>query len=289
VIGGTGQQGGALLRAVLADLDHEFECRVLTRDVDSKKASELKEYGFEIVEADLENVESLKKAFVGAYGVFGVTDFWEHNSVEKEIQQGKNICDAARAVGIQHTVWSTLESTKDIITAHDDSSFKADKDGWIVPHFDGKAEVSKYFRESGVPFTDFHTAYFLENLMTPGTLTRLGEKEYKLTMNMEDSLLPVVSVDDIGRAALGFFKNPDKYRNEEFFLAGDCLQVDELCEKLSKHLEIIVKYDKISYEDFRKRDFAGAEDLANMFHFKHKYNHIYCKKKKHERVQGSNS
>jgi uncharacterized protein YbjT (DUF2867 family) len=61
---------------------------------------ELKKHGVEVVQADLNDVESLKKAFHGAHGVFGVTNFWEC-WYDAEIKQGKNIADAAKAAGVK--------------------------------------------------------------------------------------------------------------------------------------------------------------------------------------------
>ncbi|KAF8336241.1 uncharacterized protein EI90DRAFT_3044963 [Cantharellus anzutake] len=60
VLGSTGVQGGSVVRSLLAD--GTFAA-----------AKKLKAAGAEVVSADLEDTESLKKAFKGAYGVFGVT------------------------------------------------------------------------------------------------------------------------------------------------------------------------------------------------------------------------
>nr|MCU0223976.1 NmrA family NAD(P)-binding protein [Acidobacteriota bacterium] len=77
VIGATGAQGSGLVRAILADPSGEFAARAITRDANSDKAKELAKLGAEVVAADVNDVESLKKAFAGAYGAFCVTFFWE--------------------------------------------------------------------------------------------------------------------------------------------------------------------------------------------------------------------
>lgn len=76
----------------------------------------------EIVVANLDDADSVLNALQGAYGVFGVTDFWEHG-YDAEVRHGKNLVDAAKAVGVKHFVWSTF----------------AENSG--VPHFDSKWEV----------------------------------------------------------------------------------------------------------------------------------------------------
>src|SRR5436189_255512 len=90
-IGGVGQdagghhEGGGLVRAMLNDKRREFTPRALTRDINSAKAKELAKLGAEVVVADVNDFESMKKGFAGAYGAFCVTFFWEHMSPEREI------------------------------------------------------------------------------------------------------------------------------------------------------------------------------------------------------------
>jgi uncharacterized protein YbjT (DUF2867 family) len=112
VVGATGAQGGSLVRAILADPTGGFTARAITRHADSQKASELASLGAEIVEADLDDAASLERAFAGAYGAFCVTNFWEHFSPEKELEQARHMAKAARVAGVRHVIWSTLEDTR---------------------------------------------------------------------------------------------------------------------------------------------------------------------------------
>ena len=93
VVGATGAQGGGLVRAILNDRSGEFAARAITRDVNSPKAQELAALGAEVVAADVDDVESLKRAFQGAYGAFCVTFFWAHFSAEKEIAEARNMAE----------------------------------------------------------------------------------------------------------------------------------------------------------------------------------------------------
>jgi uncharacterized protein YbjT (DUF2867 family) len=85
VVGATGAQGGGLVRAILSDPDHPFVARAITRDVNSAKARELAALGAEVVAGDVDDPESLRRAFDGAYGAYCVTFFWDHFSPEKEL------------------------------------------------------------------------------------------------------------------------------------------------------------------------------------------------------------
>jgi predicted amino acid dehydrogenase len=70
VIGATGRQGGAVVRALQAA--GQFKVRALSRNLGKQR-----ELADEVVEADLDRPETLKAAFEGAHGVFLVTNFWE--------------------------------------------------------------------------------------------------------------------------------------------------------------------------------------------------------------------
>jgi uncharacterized protein YbjT (DUF2867 family) len=75
VIGATGQQGGAVVRALQAG--GQFKVRALTRNPEKHR-----DLADEVVKADLDRPETFKAAFKGAYGVFLVTNFWEEGTDE---------------------------------------------------------------------------------------------------------------------------------------------------------------------------------------------------------------
>jgi len=104
VFGATGAQGGGLARAILSDSNSEFKVRAVTIDANSDKAKALAQLGAEIVEADIDDVVSIKKALEGAYGAYFVTFFWEHFSAEKEFQEVTNFTQAAKEINLQHIV-----------------------------------------------------------------------------------------------------------------------------------------------------------------------------------------
>src|SRR6187549_920677 len=172
VLGSTGSQGGGLVRAILADPAGGFAARAVTRDVSKDKAAALKSAGAEVVKADLDDVESLKKAFAGAHGVYAVTNFWEHFSGDKEKVQAKNIADAAKAAGVKHVVWSTLEDIRKFMSA-DDKRMPILQGKYRVPHFDAKAEANEYFK--GLPVTYLVTSFYWDNIYAFGLGPKKGE------------------------------------------------------------------------------------------------------------------
>ena len=118
VCGATGAQGGGLAEAILDDPNGGFVARVLTRDTTKDRAKDMASRGAELASAELDDVDSLKKAFAGAYGVYGVTAFWDYFSAAREQSQARNIAAAAKAAGVKHVIWSTLEDTRPVSYTH---------------------------------------------------------------------------------------------------------------------------------------------------------------------------
>lgn len=96
IFGATGKQGGSVTDAILADKSTPFKLRGITRDPSKANAKALSARGVEMVAADLGDKASLSAALKGAYGVFAVTDYWATMNSATEIQQGKDIADAAK-------------------------------------------------------------------------------------------------------------------------------------------------------------------------------------------------
>lgn len=264
VVGSTGSQGGGLVRAILADPSGGFAARAITRDVNKDKAKALAAAGAEVVSADLDSVESLKKAFAGAYGVYGVTNFWEHFSGEKEKAQARNIAEAAKAAGVKHVIWSTLEDTRKLMSPND-TRMPILQEKYRVPHFDAKAEADAYF--NGLPVTYLVTSFYWDNLY----LFALAPKKdkdgvYSWTYPMGTAKLPGIAADDIGKVAYGIFKAGQQYIGKTVGIAGESLSFDEMSEKISKGLGISpVKFNAVDANVFRSWGFPGADEYGNMF------------------------
>ena len=264
VTGATGTQGGGLVRAILADPNSGFSVRAITRDPNKDKAKALAAAGAEVVQGDLDDVESLKKAFAGAYGVYGVTNFWEHFSGEKEKAQAKNIADAAKAAGAKHVIWSTLEDTRKLMSP-DDKRMPMLQGKYRVPHFDAKAEADEYFK--GLPATLLVTSFYWDNLYLFGLAPKKDDKGvYSWTFPMGTAKLPAIAGEDIGKAALGIYKAGQQYIGKTVGIAGESLSFQEMSDKLSKGLGVSpVQFNAVDADLFRSFGFPGADEYGNMF------------------------
>jgi uncharacterized protein YbjT (DUF2867 family) len=266
VVGSTGTQGGGLARAILADPNGGFAVRAITRDPGKDKAKALAAAGAEVVQADIDDVESLKKAFAGAHGVFGVTNFWEHFSAEKEKTQAKNIAEAAKAAGVKHVIWSTLEDTRQYMAA-DDKRMPMLQGQYRVPHFDAKAEADSFFND--VPTTFLLTTFYWDNLYMFGLAPKRGEDGgYKWAFPMGDKKLAGIAAEDIGRTAYGIFKAGSQYVGKKVGIYGEALTISEMGEKLSKGIGIPAPYYHAAEADeYRGYGFPGADEMGNMFQY----------------------
>jgi hypothetical protein len=264
VLGATGGQGGGLCRAILADPSGGFSCRAITRDVTKDKAQALKAAGAEVVSADMDDVESLKKAFTGAHGVYAVTNFWEHFSAEKEKQQAKNVAEAAKAAGVQHVVWSTLEDTRQWMKA-DDTRMPMLQGSYRVPHFDAKSEANAFF--AGVPTTFLWTSFYWDNLYMFGLAPKKGDDgQYAWAFPLGNAKMAGIAVEDIGKCAYGIFKGGSQYIGQTVGIMGEALTVEQMGQKLTAGLGIgPVTYNAVDANTYRSWGFPGADEMGNMF------------------------
>ncbi len=276
VLGATGSQGGGLVRAILSDPNGGFAARAITRDVNSDKAKALADLGAEVVAADVDDVESLKKAFEGAYGAYCVTFFWNHFSPEKEIANATAMAQAAKHAGIKHVIWSTLEDTRKWVPVSDDR-MPTLQGKYKCPHFDAKGEADEQFTKLGLPVTFLLTTFYWDNAIYFGMGPKKGpDGKLAITFPMGNKKMAGIAAGDIGKCAYGIFKNPGQWIGKTVGIAGDHLTGAQMAAAYSKALGQEVGYNAVSPEAYRGFGFPGAEDLGNMFQFYADFEEYFC-------------
>ena len=215
VTGATGQQGGAIARKLLAE---GWQVRALTRDINKPAAQELKALGAELVAGDMDKRAELDAAFKGVYGVFSVQNFWLPTvGFNGEVQQGKNVADAAKAAGVQHLVFSSVGS------AHR---------GMGQKHFESKWVIEQYIHTLDVPYTILRPVAFMDNnnwrraYILSGTYTGMGLRPEKG--------LQTIAVEDIAIFVALALTNAKPYLGKTLELAGDELTETQTAEVFSK-------------------------------------------------------
>jgi len=269
VLGATGAQGGGVVRAILEDPSGGFAARAITRDVDSDKARALAAAGAEVVAADVDDEASLARAFAGAYGAFCVTFFWAHFSPQKELDQARNMANAAKAAGLSHVIWSTLEDTREVVPA---DAMPTLQGKYKVPHFDAKGEADRYFTDAGVPTTFLYASYYWDNLIYFGAGPQPGpDGVLQFTLPTASAKMAGVAAEDIGRVAYGIFKAGTQYVGQKVGAAGEHLTGAEMAAALARALGRDVRHNAITPEQYRGLGFPGSDDLGNMFQYYRDY------------------
>jgi uncharacterized protein YbjT (DUF2867 family) len=241
VVGATGQQGGAVARALLERGHH---VRALTRSFKSGLARDLSLLGADLVKGDLSDKGSILRAAEGVDGIFGVTTPYEAG-VESEVTQGFNLVDAAREAGVRHLVFSSVGS------AHRNTG---------IPHFDSKYKVERHLAESGVPHTILGPVFFMENWLGPWFLPALQEGNAALAMPGNRKLAHI-SVRDIGRFTALIFERREAFLKRRYDIASDELCGEEVAEKIGAKAGKAISYYEIPLKTMREQN----EDFARMF------------------------
>ena len=256
VTGATGAQGGSVARALLAD--DQFSVRILTRNTSSARALELKSAGAEVAHGDLDDTASLLRAMRGCYGVFGITNYWEH--FEKEYQQGRNLIDAVKLAEIEHFVFHSLPDYNQL------------SDGkYPTPHCDLKAELQRYCKSLDIPATFIHTAFYYENFLTFFPLQKEPDGSLFFGFPQGDTKLAMTSVEDTRGIVRSVFQHPTAYIGRTVGVVG----VDDTCAAYAKQMSKVfnqnIQYKYIPRDVYAGFGFPGAEELANMFEVQRLY------------------
>jgi uncharacterized protein YbjT (DUF2867 family) len=226
-----------------------------------------------VVAADVDDVNSLKKAFAGTYGAFCITFFWDHFSPERETAQARALAQAAKEQGVKHVIWSTLEDTRKWVPLTD-NRMPTLQGKYKVPHLDSKADADADFQR--LPSTLLLTTFYWENLINFGMEPkRDADGKLAFTLPMADKKLAGIASEDIGKCAYGILKRPDLV-GKTVGVAGEYLTGAQMAAQLGEALGEEVLYNYVPPEIFRTFGFPGAEDIGNMFQFFRDFEADFC-------------
>jgi len=252
VVGATGMQGGGVARHLLRR--GTFNVRCMTRRSDSESAKVLQHQGAELIQADLDNPASLKRAVHNCTAVFGVTNFWE--AYFREYDQGVNLIDAAAEAGVGHLVISTLPSSR-----------KLSGDTIDLPHFETKAHMEQHAQLRNVPSTFVHVAFYYENFLNYFPPRCQTDGSYRFGFPLGDACLGAVAAEDIGGVVAAILHSRTEFVNKTVEIIGDEMPAQEYAEIMSRVLRRRVTYTHVPRETYASQGFAGARELADMFEF----------------------
>jgi uncharacterized protein YbjT (DUF2867 family) len=245
VVGATGSQGKGVVNA-LAALP-EFKVRAITRNPQSYSGG-----AQEVINADLDDIDSLKNAFKDAYGVFVVTNFW---AGADEIAQGRNAVQAAKDAGISHFVWSTLPDVEQISNGK-----------FTVPHFTGKAKVDEFVKNAGFKFHTFvQPPFYFQNLtgMMRAQPKEDGTTGWILPIDPTKKVIHMSDISDLGKVVAGAFLKPERVGNGSYLsLATELNSFNDIVKAFEENVKDYT-FTQIPGEIF-SGFFEGAHEIAEM-------------------------
>ncbi|MGZ2380725.1 NAD-dependent epimerase/dehydratase family protein [Rhizobium leguminosarum] len=241
VTGATGQQGGAVVRALIA---RGHRVKALSRNPDSDSAKRLAAAGVEVVAGNLDDGASVAKAASGVDTMFLMGNSYE-TGVEAETRQGIAAADAAKAAGIGHLIYSSVAD--------------ADKKTGI-PHFDSKYLVEKHIAGLGIPYTISAPVAFMENTVAPWAIDRLRQGVYAAALPPA-RVLQQITIDDIGAFVATLAERREQVFGKRFDIAGDELSGEQQAKILSEVVGRPITYRELPIAAIRQQ----SEDTALMF------------------------
>ncbi|WP_129662400.1 NmrA/HSCARG family protein [Rothia uropygialis] len=229
VYGATGNQGGAVLDALLAQ---GASVRALVRDPSSERARGLARRGAEIVHANADEPASLVPAFEGVAGLYFMTappGGMETEDTEGETRQGIALAEAAKQADVPHVVFSSVGG--------------AERQTGI-PHFESKRRVEEHLESLGVPVTFIRPAFFMENLLGMGP--SLENDEIVVRLPLPDGIpLQMVAVKDIGVVAATALLDPQSIPGGAIEIAGDELTGSQIAQAFADYTGKSARYEAL--------------------------------------------
>jgi uncharacterized protein YbjT (DUF2867 family) len=237
IFGATGQQGGAVARALTGSA---HPLRAFVRDPGTAASRALSASGIELAVGDLSDERSLRLAMEGIDSVFsvqpnsgspgsGITDV-------EEVRIGNLIGDVAVDAGVRHLIYSSAGIISRGPTG--------------VANLDCKLEIEQHVSALSIPTTIVRPATFMELLATPALW--IAERTLSFFASA-GTMLELVAVDDIGRAVRVILDDPGRFDGEIVDLAGDRLSGHEIQTALRTHVDAAINYSRFPDEALEKQ------------------------------------
>jgi len=213
-----------------------WRVKFLTRRPNSERARALSARGAIAARAELEDLTTLRDACRGAYGVFSVQDFWEHG-YEREIRQGLNLLEAARAEKVQHFLYASVGGV-------------GRTQGLGITHFDTKSVIEAELKQSGLQWTIYRPVTFLENFTMEGPLQRMFRTGTVSFPFPGDRPFQLLAVDDEAALVAAAFQRPGTFAGLELEIASDQRHLDELAAAIATASGVSLTFQEVPMEAF---------------------------------------
>ncbi|KAK8064905.1 hscarg protein [Apiospora phragmitis] len=267
VFGATGNQGGSVVQTFLHDakLKNEWSVRGVTRDVPRTHLRSSPPKVSMSSRPILNDKASIVEALKGAYAVFAVTNYWEKMDDKLEVQQGKNLADAAKEADVKFLIWSSLYNVNKLSKG-------------ALPHvynFDSKATVEEYIRELGIPAAFFMPGFYMSNL-PGGDFRKSSDDNDDDTWNLglpfpSKTQIPMYHPGDTGKYIKAMVLHQDAVLRQRFLAATAYMTGDEIVADFRELFPTKARYFELPKDAYLAAltgaglpDFGAEELYENM-------------------------
>ena len=238
VVGGTGKQGGSTARALLA---RGIPVRALVRDPQSPAAQALAALGATLAVGDLDDPASLEEPCTGVRAVFAVfmPDVMNPEA-DAERTHAKNLVPVAKAAGVPHFVQTSVSGAgrHQEAPGWDEGRWHRSYHDLVPPiseYWISKEDVNELVRGAGFPaWTILYPATFMEMFRRPSVYFEDRTSSRLMAVADPETTVPIIAVEDIGRAAAAAIADPDRFNGVELDLAGSVLTYHQMAEVLTR-------------------------------------------------------
>ena len=229
VLGCSGSIGSATVRALSRKYSDTLNILAGTRDTASEKVASLRSLpGVTILHADMNNKEGLRDLLTGVTSLFIVTPT---NGFRLAI----GAAEVAKASGVKHIL------TVSVLTVELTDTIYGKQYG----------ELESSVKHLQIPYTFIRLPPFVDNYWA-----------YKRPIQQNSSFstpadptkpFSAVVVEDAGKAAAAIMAEPEKHYGKTYKLISNRHTLNELAAAFSQALGKNVKYERISYNNCRRR------------------------------------
>lgn len=233
VHGATGVQGKPVAEAFL---QAGFTTRVLTRD--ATKASALAERGAQVIEADLNDLNSLQVAYADV-DVLALLIPYFVVPPANPIAYMQNVVEAAKTAKIKHIIWNTGGHLFNNLVDR--------------PMIDMRYHMFNLIKDSGIPYTVFAPLIYMQNLAGPWTVSEISDNDVLAYPMRPTDKIGWIDVADIANFVVSAAQTPDA-TNQIYRINGkEALTGEEMAIAFSKALDRSIRFEELTPQEFGNR------------------------------------
>ena len=229
VLGCSGSIGSATVKALSSKFSGKLNILAGTRDPTSDKVAPLQSLpGVTVLQADMNDKEALRDLLTDVTSLFIVTPT---NGFKLAI----GAAEVAKLSGVKHIL------TVSVLTVELTDTIYGKQYG----------ELESSVQHLEVPYTLIRLAPFVENYWA--YQRSIQQKSSFSTPADPTKPFSAVVVEDAGKAAAAIMAESEKHYGKTYKLISNCHTLNDLAATFSEVLGKEVKYERISYEDYRRR------------------------------------